>query len=103
MIVQQINTPLLTRNDFILPPPCNTDDSLPDLTKTYCALAPAERARRFVSTADIAAQYSIAQRTFQDWISNGLLAAVKVGKKYQVDTLSVEAYLLRCAQQREVI
>ncbi|MBI1766390.1 MAG: helix-turn-helix domain-containing protein [Acidobacteria bacterium] len=84
-----------------MPPPCKPEATPTDLITVYCALPPRQRQQRFFSTADIATQYGIAQRTVQDWISNGLIAAVKVGKKYHVDAPSVAAYLQRCAQQRE--
>jgi excisionase family DNA binding protein len=83
--------------------PRPADASAADPVKFYCSLSPQQRAQLFLSTAEVAAKYGIAQRTVQDWINNGLIDAVKVGKKYQVKLQSVEDYLQRCARQREVI
>jgi excisionase family DNA binding protein len=98
MIVQQTHAPLPSLPSAIFP-----SHQPVDLLKTYCALPDLERRQRFFSTTDIATRYGVAQRTVQDWISNGLIAAVKIGKKYHVDAHSVDAYLQWCAQQREVI
>ncbi len=81
-----------------MPAPGNSDASPADLVAVYCSLSHPQRQQRFLSTAAIADRYGIAQRTVQDWINIGSIAAVKVGKKYQVDARSVEAYLQHCTQ-----
>lgn len=102
MIVQQTHAPLPSLPAAISPFRQPADLSA-NLLKMYCALPAPERRQRFFSTTDIATRYGVAQRTVQEWVSNGLIAAVKIGKKYRVDAHSVDAYLQRCAQQREVI
>ncbi len=101
MIVQQTHAPLLSTPASL--PALFKPDAVPaDLVTVYCALSHQQREERFFSTADIADKYDIARRTVQDWIGSGLIAAVKVGKKYRVEVLSVEAYLQRCTERHEV-
>ncbi len=102
MIVQQTHPPLLSTQASSLPPPCKHDAAPTDLVTVYCALSHQQRQERFFGTADIADKYGIARRTIQDWISSGLIAAVKIGKKYRVEALSVEAYLQQCTERHEV-
>lgn len=63
------------------------------LIDLYFSLSKEKRNDRFVSTSDAADIVGISQRTVQDWISWGKIAAVKVGKKYLVDIESLRLYI----------
>lgn len=70
----------------------------------YFRLSDRQRQERFLDTHDVAAKFSLSQRTVQHWINLNVITAVVVGKKkYKVDLHSVEAFLRERAQQREVI
>ena len=55
------------------------------------------RARQFADTARVANFVGLSQRTIQLWIEIGLIRAVRIGRKYQVDLESVKAHLRACA------
>jgi hypothetical protein len=77
---------------------------LENLVDLYFRLSDRQRQERFLDTHEVAAKFSLSQRTVQHWINLNLIAAVLVGKKkYKVDLHSVEAFLRERAQQREVI
>lgn len=65
-------------------------DRLLDL---YLSLAPDARNARFASTSRVAQALGLSQRTIQSWINKGLVAAIRIGKKYQLDLDSLRAYL----------
>lgn len=83
--------------------PLSTDSDQEKLVDLYCHVPDDQRQRRLVDTACAAAKYGVAQRTVQHWVSNGLIAAVLVGKKYKVDLQSVELFIRQGGQKREVI
>jgi hypothetical protein len=66
------------------------------LLEIYLSLSPESRERRFASTARAAELSGLSQRTIQRWIEAGIVNTVPVGKKYQVDLVSLRDYLSRC-------
>jgi excisionase family DNA binding protein len=64
-----------------------------ELLEIYLSLSPESRERRFVSTARAAELSGLSQRTIQRWIEAGIVNAVPVGKKYQVDLVSLRECL----------
>ena len=85
-------------------PPDNAEAAPPSLLlDVYLTLSVSERRQRFVSTHEVALRYNRTQRTIQNWTNLGLIAAVRIGNDFQVDLLSVEAYLRQCEAKRELI
>ena len=68
-----------------------------ELLEYYLALDDKRRARQFADTARVANLVGLSQRTIQLWIEIGLIRAVRIGRKYQVDLESVKAHLRACA------
>ncbi len=68
-----------------------------ELLEHYLALDDERRARKFADTARVAHFVGLSQRTIQLWIEIGLIRAVRIGRKYQVDLESVKAHLRACA------
>lgn len=64
-----------------------------DLLSLYLSLPEEKRKQKFVSTSEAARMVGLAQRTIQLWIEVGLIAAIRIGRKYQVSTDSLRAYL----------
>jgi excisionase family DNA binding protein len=67
-----------------------------ELLDIYLSLAPDERKRLFASTAVIASNFEVSQRTLQRWIEEGSILAIRVGGKYQVYLPAVERYIAKC-------
>ena len=67
-----------------------------ELLEHYLALDDKRRARQFADTAGVAHFVGLSQRTIQLWIEIGLIRAVRIGRKYQVDLESVKAHLRAC-------
>ena len=63
------------------------------LIELYLRLDPVERRRVFLTTRDAARDIGVAQRTLQTWISEGRLAAVRVGGRYLVHAPSLESFV----------
>jgi excisionase family DNA binding protein len=66
-------------------------DPLLDL---YLTLPPDVRNARFAGTSCAAQLLGLSQQAIHSWINKGHVAAIRVGKKYQVDLASLRAYLL---------
>ena len=64
-----------------------------DLLSLYLSLPQEKRKRKFASTSEVARMVGLSQRTIQMWIEVGSIAAIKIGKKYQVSLDSLRAYL----------
>ncbi len=69
-----------------------------ELLEYYLALDDKRRARQFADTARVAHFVGLSQRTIQLWIEIGLIRAVRIGRKYQVDLQSVKAHLRACQE-----
>ena len=82
-------------------PPSNSEAALADLFHLFWQLAETKRRDRFANTETVATRYSISQRTIQRWIKEGRIAALPVGRKYQVDLDSLKAHLLTLTDQHE--
>ena len=68
-----------------------------ELLEYYLGLDEPLRTRQFADTARVANFIGLSQRTIQLWIETGLIRAVRIGRKYQVDLESVKAHLRACA------
>jgi len=68
-----------------------------ELLECYLGLDDQRRSRRFADTARVADFVGLSQRTIQLWIEAGLIRAVRIGRKYQVDLESVKDHLRACA------
>jgi excisionase family DNA binding protein len=55
-----------------------------NLVDVFVSLSPTERARDFLCTRDAAEWCGLSRRTVIDWINDGSLAAIRLGKKYFV-------------------
>lgn len=64
-----------------------------ELLEIYLTLPVKERRQRFSDTAYAAELTGLTQRTIQLWIEFGVVQAVQIGRKYQVDLHSLKAYL----------
>ena len=73
----------------------NTESTDPDLLTLYLGVSPARRKQLFVGTASAAERIGVSQRTIQAWIDAGLIRAVPVGRKFQVELASLLGYLRR--------
>ena len=73
----------------------NTESTDPDLLTFYLGLSPAKRKELFVDTASAADRIGVSQRTIQAWIDAGLVRAVPIGRKFQVELASLLGYLRR--------
>ena len=64
-----------------------------DLLNLYLSLPEEERKQKFANTSEAAKMIGLSQRTIQTWIEGGFVAAIKLGRKYQVSLDSLRAYL----------
>ena len=71
-----------------------------DLLDLYLSLSKKEREQRFSDTAHAAEMTGLSVRTIQLWIERGVVHAVPVGKKYQVELASLRDYLKRQVDKR---
>lgn len=71
--------------------PVNLTDE--ELLELYLSLPKEQREKRFIDTAQAAEITGLSVRTMQSWIESGVVRAVHIGKKYQVDLDSLREYL----------
>lgn len=64
-----------------------------ELLKLYLPLPREQREKRFANTARVAELTGSSRRTIQFWVQIGVVDAVLIGKKYEVDLNSLTAYL----------
>lgn len=64
-----------------------------DLLNLYLSLPEVNRKQKFATTSEAAGMVGLSQRTIQMWIEGGFIAAIKIGRKYQVSLDSLRAYL----------
>lgn len=64
-----------------------------DLLSLYLSLPQEKRRQKFAGTSEAAAMVGLSQRTIQMWIEVGVIAAIKIGRKYQVSLDSLRAFL----------
>ena len=64
-----------------------------DLLSLYLSLPEGKRRQKFANTSEAAGMVGLSRRTIQMWIEGGLIAAIKIGRKYQVSLDSLRAYL----------
>jgi len=64
-----------------------------DLLNLYLGLPEGKRKQKFANTSEAARMVGLSQRTIQMWIEGGFIAAIKIGRKYQVSLDSLRAYL----------
>jgi len=64
-----------------------------DLLSLYLSLPEEKRQQKFANTSEAARMVGLSRRTIQLWIEGGLIAATKIGRKYQVSLDSLRAYL----------
>ena len=64
-----------------------------DLLSLYLSLPEEKRQQKFANTSEAARMVGLSRRTIQMWIEGGLIAAIKIGRKYQVSLDSLRAYL----------
>jgi excisionase family DNA binding protein len=64
-----------------------------DLLSLYLSLPEEKRKQKFANTSEAARMVGLSQRTIQLWIEVGFIAAIKIGRKYQVSLDSLRAYL----------
>jgi excisionase family DNA binding protein len=72
---------------------------VPSLVEQYLQLDPAERRRIFLTTRAAAREIGVAQRTLQNWILEGKLAAVRIGGRYLVQISSLESFVRNAADE----
>jgi excisionase family DNA binding protein len=71
------------------------------LVDFWFALSAKERANEFIDTSTAAELAAVSQRTIRFWIDDGLIQALKVGKKYQIQKRSVKDYIVHCEDEAE--
>jgi excisionase family DNA binding protein len=64
-----------------------------DLLSLYLSLPLEKRKQKFANTSEAARMVGLSQRTIQLWIEVGFIAAIKIGRKYQVSLESLRDYL----------
>lgn len=65
-----------------------------DLVDLFVGLSPPERAKEFLCTRDAAQWCGLSRRTVIDWIDDGSLEAIRVGRKYFVSLASLRCKVL---------
>lgn len=71
------------------------------LLELYLSMSSKQRNEKFSNTAQAAELAGISQRTIQFWIEIGVIRAVPIGKKYQVDLSSLKEYLKSRIDKRD--
>ncbi len=71
-------------------------NSGPELLDEWLSLSIAERTKLYADTALAAERAGVSRRTIQDWIAEGKVMALRVGKKYYVRLKSMESHLHDC-------
>lgn len=74
-----------------MPQECESEGQ--DLLEIYLRLPVKQREQRFADTASAAKITGLTQRTIQLWIEFGVIRAIPIGRKYQIDLESLIAYL----------
>jgi excisionase family DNA binding protein len=64
-----------------------------ELLRTYLLLSKGEREQRFVDTARAAELTGLSRRTIQFWVEIGAIKAVPIGRRYEIDLMSLTEYL----------
>jgi excisionase family DNA binding protein len=64
-----------------------------ELLELYLCLPKKRREERFTDTAHAAEMTGLSVRTIQSWIESGVVRAIHIGKKYQVDLNSLKEFL----------
>jgi len=65
----------------------------PELLQIYLTSSRRERAERFIDSSTAAELTGLSRRTIQWWVEGGLVDAVLIGRRYQIDRRSLLAYL----------
>jgi excisionase family DNA binding protein len=63
------------------------------LLQVYLSCSRKERIQRFIDTRSAAELTGLSRRTIQWWIELGLIEAVRIGRRYQIDRSSLLSYL----------
>ncbi|MEJ2077648.1 MAG: helix-turn-helix domain-containing protein [Acidobacteriota bacterium] len=71
------------------------------LLADYLQCPVSERRRRFLDTLSAAQLTGLSRRTIQWWVECGLVAAVMIGRRYQIEKGSLLSHLERFAQGLE--
>jgi excisionase family DNA binding protein len=82
-------TPKMTSS----PMPTEYEGDGNDLLNIFLGLPVKQREQRFADTASAAKITGLTQRTIQLWIEFGVIRAIPIGRKYQIDLESLIAYL----------
>lgn len=69
------------------------DQEKDNLIDYYLSLPPAKRSELFPDTAQAAGLVGVSQRAIQQWVAEGTIQAVKIGRKYYVDFISLKKHL----------
>lgn len=64
-----------------------------DLLGYYLSLSPLKRKELFTDTAGAADRIGVSQRTIQSWVDAGLVRAIPIGKKFQVQLDSLLSHV----------
>lgn len=64
-----------------------------ELLKRYLSLSPEQREGEFADTSRVAEITGLSQRTVVNWIREGRIRALRIGKKYQVVLATLHEYL----------
>ncbi len=63
------------------------------LLQIYLSSSRKERTQRFIDTRAAAELTGLSRRTIQWWIETGLIEAVRIGRRYQIDRRSLLTHL----------
>lgn len=72
-----------------------------ELLELYLSLPKKRREERFTDTAHAAEITGLSVRTIQSWIESGVVRAIHIGKKYQIDLNSLKEFLRDQTDRRE--
>ena len=67
------------------------------LLELWFALSDSERRKQFMDTRSAAQLAAVSQRTIRFWIESGLILAIHVGYKYQIQIKSLREFITTCA------
>jgi excisionase family DNA binding protein len=65
-----------------------------DLVDLFLRLSPQERSKEFLCTRDAARWCCLSRRSIVDWIDDGSLEAIRVGRKYFVSVASLRRMVM---------
>jgi len=57
----------------------------------------------YLTTRKIANHFNITQRTVRNWISKGLIPAIKIGKKWMVEELGLKKSVISHNEVQEIV